>query len=133
MTDPAVLVSADGSSVSAAASLFPMSMMLDSAGASPTRFILGLLPGTGTGPENPAQWVACVWQNDQLGGDPILLVCEAVDKVLVFSAATVELLLTTGQRLIMTASGGCACGSRLRGWQPWGQAVNLHGVPRPVV
>lgn len=127
MLDISTLVAEDGA-VRAAASMFPVTAMLDSSGIASTRFILAQVPGTAEAP----QWVACVWRANPRGGDPLLMVSERVARISAFSTQNVALLLETGQLLTLRPDGGCGCGSRLKTWQPWGPSVRLHAVAQPV-
>lgn len=126
MIDPSTLVM-EGGIVVAAASLFPVTTTIGSAGVSPTRFILVQKPDTLEDPK----WVACVWQANATGGEPIRLVCEEVTMISVFTPQNIVLVLANNQMLTVTPSGGCGCGSRLKSWQPWGPSVSFRQGPKP--
>lgn len=126
MIDPSTLVM-EGGFVCVSASMFPVSAVIGSAGVSPTRFMMVQKPGSGTDPE----WVACVWQANSSGGDPIRLVCEDVTRITRFDTQNIVLLLANGQLLTITPASGCGCGDRLKTWQPWGKTASLRQVPRP--
>lgn len=119
----------DGSSVYAAAMKFPVQAQLDSAGLSPTKFVMAQIPGTQEDPE----WVAIVWKGDPSGGLPVLMLSEPVKSVLQFTVSSIVLDLQNGQRLSITPDGSCGCGQRLKSWQPWGNGIRLLSVPPPSV
>jgi hypothetical protein len=128
MIDPSALV-IDGNAIHAAAMKFPVTAQLDSAGLAPTKFLLAQVPGTQESPE----WAALVWKANPTGGEPLLMLSEPVARVVVFTPSNIVLDLTNGQKLSITPEGSCGCGQRLKSWQPWGNAVRVHGVSGAVV
>ena len=120
--------------VRVAASRFPVQIVLDSQGVSPARFTMAQISGPDgpSDPTDPSSWVAVVWVGSQVGGTPPVLVAEQVKSIVSFTTSSIQLLLNTGQLLVVTPARGCGCGSVLKAYRGWSSA-RLVGVPAPPV
>jgi hypothetical protein len=120
--------------VRVAASRFPVQVVLDSQGVSPARFAMAQIPGPDgpSDPADPSSWVAIVWVGSQTGGTPPVTVAEQVQRITTFTTSSIQLVLNTGQLLVVTPARGCGCGSVLRAYRGWPSA-RLVGVPTPPV
>lgn len=106
------------------ASLFPADVTVDSLGANGCRFMLIATPDGG--------WVAGAWRANPTGADPIPMGVDACE-IHAFTPRLIHLTLASGQVMQVKPSQGCACGSRLRMYNPFGAAVNLASIPSPRV
>lgn len=101
----------------AAASVFPATVTVNSAGASPLRFMMLHHPN--------GQWYAAAWVSSQTGNEPNMTLLARVDEVFSFSSSAIALRTEVGHvSVIPTGQGGC-CGNRLRGYNPFGPGVQL--------
>jgi hypothetical protein len=104
-------------------SLYPANATLGSNGVTAARFLLIANPEGG--------WVAGAWTSNNRGADPDCMVLENVTSIDTYTGRLITLTLESGQQLAITPSSACACGSRLRSYNPFGNAVTLAHGPTP--
>lgn len=112
--------------VRAGASLYPVDVAVNGSGVSGTRFILAQEAVE----ENP-RWAALAWRNSQTGGLPDLFLAQYVSEIHSFGPGRLYLTTESGTSVLVTASNGCSCGSRLKSLRPFGNDVRLDQVPVP--
>jgi len=106
-------------------SLFPAHVTVDSNGVGSARFLLIAHPEGG--------WVAGSWYANPAGGEPIMQVLERVTEIHQYTGRRIHMSLESGQQIVVTPGKGCACGSNLRMYNPFGVQTPLSSVPGPEV
>lgn len=90
------------------------------------RFVLAVDEGTGV-------WAALAWANVGGAVTPVKVLEGWVDRIQRLDSQGIEVILDDGRTVRAKPQTGCACGSRLRNWAPWGDNVRLVAVPKPAV
>ena len=107
-------------------SAFPVTTSLDSNGIGPCRMMLIQRP------DDFSSWVVGVWTVDPATATVVPVVIEPVSKIVEVTTRRIHVLTTTGRHVVSVPTRGCACGqSRLRMYNPFGDAVSLASVPTP--
>lgn len=107
-------------------SAFPVNTSIDSNGGGPCRVMLIEDPGA------PGSWVVGVWTVDPATASVIPMLIEPVAKIAEINTRRIHVLTAEGRHVVSVPSRGCACGqSRLRMFNPFGDAVSLASVPTP--
>lgn len=107
-------------------SAFPVMSSIQSNGTSPCRMMLI------EDPDAPGTWVAGVWTVDPATATVVPLLIERVEKIVRLDTRRIHVLTTDGRHVVSTPARGCACGqSKLRMFNPFGEAVSLASVPTP--
>lgn len=117
--------------VRACASVYPVDLwVIDKDGKATAtrscRFVLAQHP-------EKALWAALAWANIAGEVSPVQVLSGWVRDIQRLDSRSIELVLDTDERIRARPQGGCACGSRLRNWAPWGSSVQLASIPRPAV
>lgn len=107
-------------------SAFPVMTSIQSNGTGPCRMMLI------EDPQELGSWVVGVWTVDPATATVVPLLIERVEKIVRLDTRKIHVLTTDGRHVVSTPSRGCACGqSRLRMYNPFGDAVSLASVPTP--
>lgn len=107
-------------------SAFPVTTSIDSNGTGPCRMMLIERP------DAPGQWVVGVWTVDPATATVVPMIIEPVATLVEITTRRIHVLTTGGQHIVSVPTRGCACGqSRLRMFNPFGDAVTLASVPTP--
>lgn len=140
----------ENGTVKSCASLFPVQIWFrDQDGntglvGSALRFTLVLEPasegegaGEGSGEssaDDPTRWIALGWRTSGTGGDPVLVYANRVEGFRQINSAAIIYYNAAGDEFRVKRDSGCACGSRMRAWQPFSAyGGSLAAVQKPSV
>ena len=108
--------------VHAAASMFPVELIKNSAGRSPVRLMILF------NHENNSWWVAA-WASSPYSGNPERVLLAEIITADVITVSRIELTLEDSVKVIAIPSRGGCCGNRLKSWNPFGDGVILAHRP----
>lgn len=134
----------ENGTVKSCASLFPVQIWFrDQDGntglvGSALRFTLVLEPASeGDGEssaDEPTRWIALGWRTSGTGGDPVLVYANRVAEFRQINSAAIIFYNAAGDEFRVKRDSGCACGSRMRAWQPFSAyGGSLAAVQKPTV
>lgn len=93
------------------------------------RFMLAAEPGEG---DEILGWIALGWRTSGTGGDPVLVYANRVEAFRQINSAAIIYTSVDGTEFRVKRDAGCACGSRMRTWQPFSEYGGvLAAVPKP--
>lgn len=107
------LIWEDGS-VQLADTAFPVRVQEDNGQSwDEVRVALAVVPNSG-------DYALCVWHSGS-GLGPVLLSLRVIQSIEIMHPSQRAMTVEDGTRVFYTPSGGCACGSQLKSYLPWGR------------